>query len=52
MRGAACKNAKSAWVQFLITSPDPYFSSFPEHNSAFVRNIIMLHGKVIEQVST
>ena len=32
-------------------SPDPYFTSFSfrEHNSATVRNILMIHGRIIER---
>ena len=36
---------------FLITSPYPYFNSFSEHNSAAMRNIIMILGRIAEQVS-
>ena len=34
-------------------SPDPYFTSvlFRENNSATVRNILMIHGRIIEQVT-
>ena len=41
-------------VFFIIMSPDPYFTScsFKEHNSATVRNILMIHGRIIEQVDT
>ena len=34
---------------FLITYPYPYFKSFLEHNSAAVRNILMVHGRITEQ---
>ena len=39
---------------FIIMSPDPYFTSFSfrEHNSATVKNNLMIHGRMIEQVNT
>ena len=36
---------------FLITSSYPNFNSFSEHNSEAVRNIIMILGRITEQVS-
>ena len=38
------KNDNSAYLHFLIMSPDPYFTSFsfPEHNSATILNILMI----------
>ena len=41
------KNDNSVYLRFLIMSPDPYFTSFlfREHNSAFVRNILMIIGR-------
>ena len=50
MRRAAYKNDNSGYLQFLIISPDPYFTSFflfSGHNSASVRNILMIHGRII-----
>ena len=43
----------SACLHFLFMSPDPYFSSFwfQEHNSTTVRNILMVFGRIIEQVN-
>ena len=37
------KNDNSAHLYFVIMSPDPYFTSFsfPEYNSATIRNILM-----------
>ena len=39
-------------LHFLLMSPDPYFTSFsfPENNSATVRNIFMVLKRIIEQV--
>ena len=35
----------------LITFSDPYFNSFSELNSAGVRNILMILGRVTDQIS-
>ena len=36
-----------------IMSPDPYFTSFSflEHNFVTIRNILMILGRIIEQVN-
>ena len=41
-------------IFFITVSPDPYFTSFSfrEYNSATIRNILMIHGRIIEQVNT
>ena len=41
-------------IFFIIMSPDPYFTSFSfrEHNSAIVSNVLMIHGRITEQVNT
>ena len=46
------KNDNSAYLPFLIMSPDPYFTSFSflDHNSGTIRNILMVLGRIIEQV--
>ena len=36
---------------FKITSPYSYFNTFSEHNSAAVRNILFILGRITEQVS-
>ena len=53
MQSVACKNDNSANPHFLIMSPDPYFTSFSfmECNSATVRNILMVLGRITEQVN-
>ena len=52
-RSVEYKNDNSAYLHFLIMSPDPYFtsSSFLEYNSVTIRNILMVLGKFIEQVN-
>ena len=52
MRSVAHKNDNSAYFRFLIMSPDPYFTpfSFPDHNSGTIRNILMVLGKIIEDI--
>ena len=47
------KNDNSAYLRFLIMSPDPYFTSFSflDHNSGTFRSILMLLGRIIEQVN-
>ena len=47
MQSVACKNDNSALLHFLIISPDSCFY----HNSATVRNILMVLGRIIEQVN-
>ena len=48
----AYKNDNSAYLHLLILSPDPYSSfSFPEHNSLTIRNILMILGRIIKQVT-
>ena len=53
VRSVAYKNDNSAYLCFLIMSPDHIFTSFsfPEHNFANVRNILMVLGRNIEQVN-
>ena len=51
MLSVTCKNDNSAFLLFLIISPNPYFNSVLEHNSATVRNISMILGGFIEQVN-
>ena len=50
-----CKNDNSACLHFLIISPESYFFfssfSFPAHNSATVGNILMVVGRILEQVN-
>ena len=48
------KNDTSAYLLFLIISPDPYFHffSFLDHNSETVRKILTVHGRIIEQINT
>ena len=50
VRSVACKNNNFAYLRFLIISPYLYFTpfSFPVHNSATVRNILMVLGRIIE----
>ena len=36
---------------FLITSPCYIFNSVPEHNSAAVRDILKILGRITDQVS-
>ena len=51
-RSVAYKNDNTAYLRFLIMSPDPYYSfSFPDRNSATVRNILLILGRIIEQIS-
>ena len=43
------KNDNSAYLHFLLMSSDPYFFNsfwFLEHNSATVRNILMVLGRI------
>ena len=53
MWSIAYKNDNSSYLCFLVMSPDPYYFSFrfPEHKSATVRNILMVLGRIIEQIS-
>ena len=51
MRSVIYKNDNSTFLRFQIMSPDPYFTSFSEHNFATVWNILMVLGRIIEQVS-
>ena len=53
MLRVACKKDNSANVDFQIMSPDPYFTSFLflERNSAIIRNILMVFGRIIDPVS-
>ena len=53
MLRVACKKDNSANLQFKIMSPEPYFTSvlFLERNSASIRNILMVLGRIIEQVN-
>ena len=51
MWSVAYKNDNSVHLHFLIISPYSYFNLFQEHNSATVRNIIMILGGFIEQVN-
>ena len=47
------KNDYSAYFRLLIMSPDPYFY-FIFVSGAYsitIRNIVMVHGRIIEQVS-
>ena len=43
-------NDNSAYLNFLIMSPDPYFTSFsfPDHKSDTIENILMILGMIIE----
>ena len=43
------KNDNSAYLFFLIDIVTSF--SFPEHNSATAWNILMIVGRIIEQVS-
>ena len=54
MRSFAYKNNSSVYIDFLIMSPDAYFTSisFPEHSSAINKNISVVLGRVIKQVNT
>ena len=47
------KNDNSAYIPFVIMSPDPYFTSFSflNHNSGTIRNILMVPDRFIEQVN-
>ena len=61
------KNDNSVCLHFRIMSPDPYFflhfrsitlhplkifsCLFPEHSSTVNRNILMILGRIIEQIS-
>ena len=53
MQSVVCKNDNSTYLRFLIMSPDPYFTSFsfPERNSATIKNILMVLSRLIEQVN-
>ena len=57
MRSVAYKNDNPACFRFLVMSPDPFFFFFffsfwfPEHNSATVRNILMVLGRITGQVN-
>ena len=48
---AACNNDNSACLQFLLMFSGPYFTSlpFPKHNSATVRNMFMVLGRIIKR---
>ena len=46
-----CKNEHSACLHFPIVFPDPYFNSFSEHNSEYVRNILIVLDNIIEYVN-
>ena len=52
---AGCLNKieNSAYLPFLIISPDPYFTSFSfmDHNSGTIRNILMILSRILEQVN-
>ena len=52
MQSVIYKNDNSACLRFLVVSPDPYFSSlsFPEHNSTTVTNILVVLGRITDQV--
>ena len=50
MLSVARKKNNFAFQHFLITSPYPFLNSFSEHNSAAVRNILMVLGRITEQV--
>ena len=52
MQSVAYKNDNSVHLHFQIVSHYPYFNLFQEHNSATVRNILMILGGFIEQVNT
>ena len=47
------KNDNSAYLPFLIMSPDPYLTSFLflDHSSGTIRNILIVLGRIIEQVN-
>ena len=47
------KNDNSAYLPYLILSPDPIFTSFSflDHNSGTIRNILMVLGRIIEHVN-
>ena len=54
MWSVAPKNDNSANFRILIMPPDLYstfFFSFLEYNFATIRNILMVHGRIIEQVN-
>ena len=53
MRSVAYKNGSSVYLCFLVMSPDPYFFFIlvSEHNSTTTRNILMVLGRIIEQVN-
>ena len=51
MLKVACKKDKSPNLRFQIMSPDPYSFLFLERNSASIRNILMVLGRIIEHVS-
>ena len=51
MRSVAYKNDNSAYLCFLIMSPDPYFYFvflFMAGNSSTFHNILLLLGSIIE----
>ena len=48
MRSATCKNDNPAFLHFLITSPDPYFSS-PYLSDHF--KYLNILGRIIQKVS-
>ena len=52
MQIVACKNDNFANLSSLIMFPNPYFTSFSflECNFATIRNILMVLGRIIEQV--
>ena len=52
-RSVAYKNDNSAYLRFLIRSLIHIFTSFtfPEHNSGTVSNILLILGRIIDQVS-
>ena len=47
------RNDNSAYLPFLIKSPDPYFffTLVSEQNSGIITNILMVHGRIMEQVN-
>ena len=53
MQNIARNNDNSANLRFLSISPDPYSTSFSflERNSATVRNILMVLGRIIKQIN-
>ena len=50
MRSGACKNDNSAYVEFLIRSPDAYFTSFQACIAETIWNILLILCRLTQHV--